>query len=67
MAVAIIGRQWHGMENGIGTPSCRESRGMAEATPGTTNSGEIVEWQGRFQTLQTVGKDMEWHRRLQAL
>ena len=33
----------------IGTPSSRESRGMAEATPGTTNGGELMEWQRRIQ------------------
>ena len=28
-----------GMGNGLGAPSSKESRGMAEATPGTTNWG----------------------------
>ena len=39
MAVAITDGQWHGMGNSIGTSSSTELRGMAEATPATTNSG----------------------------
>ena len=60
------------MGNSLGTPSSRESGGMAEATPGTANSGErhgmaeatpgivnsgkYVEWWWRLQ----VGSSMEW-------
>ena len=35
----------YGMGNSLGTPSSKESRGMTEATPGTTNSGNS--WNGR--------------------
>ena len=43
MAVAITGGQWNGMGNSIGTANSRESRGMAEATPGTSSSGKLME------------------------